>query len=264
MARLDTARRRVHLSNSELAIATLLAMNADHAELADPEAPSHVAALEEAGALIDGRLVNWVDELVTVVAAPQLRILIETFVADEVVGHHAWATPSHGVLGTPEIEGGRWLSPIEPLLLPWAIARAVGLGRRPPSPVEGPLMLPASLLSNAHDWLASGNRERAEEVLRAVAGLTDTDRRAILDLCWWRRISWRATSLWASGEHEREVRTLTVVDGGDAGLWLSSLDDERASDPVVTLDPVRPSQVWQEILRLLPPAVPAGSGAPRS
>lgn len=55
-----------------------------------------------------------------------------------------------------------------------------------------------------------------------------------------------------------------MVDGGQAGLWLSSVDDEQASDPLVTLDPVRPSQVWQEILSLLATTTTSGSGAARS
>ncbi len=149
-------------------------------------------------------------------------------------------------------------------MLPWAIARAVGLGRRPPPPVEGPVVLPASLLGDAHDRLAAGDRAGADEVLGAGAGLNEAHRQAVLDLCWRRRLSWRATSLWASGEDQREVHTLTVVDGGEAGLWLSGIDDEQAADPVVTLDPVRPSQVWQQILSLLPTASTSGSGAPRS
>ncbi len=97
-----------------------------------------------------------------------------------------------------------------------------------------------------------------------MAGLDHAHRQAVLELCWRRRLSWRATSLWASGEDQREVRTLTLVDGGQGGLWLSSVDDEQAADPVVTLDPVRPSQVWQEILSLLPTTTTSGSGAARS
>ncbi len=52
-------------------------------------------------------------------------------------------------------------------MLPWAIARAVGLGRRPPAAVEGPVVLPASLLGDAHDRLAAGDRTGADEVLGA-------------------------------------------------------------------------------------------------
>jgi hypothetical protein len=66
-----------------------------------------------------------------------------------------------------------------------------------------------------------------------------------------RRLSWRVTSMWASSPTYVVSSTLLVVDGGEGGLWISEVDGEDET-PSVTLQPSRPSEVWEELLRLLP------------
>src|SRR4051794_29002225 len=67
---------------------------------------------------------------------PKLRVTIEKFLAAEPVVEQAWATEREAVLGAVTRERRIELTPVEPSLLPWAIARAVGLGPREHRPRE--------------------------------------------------------------------------------------------------------------------------------
>lgn len=252
MAVLDTPRRRVRLSTAELGVASLLVVEPTHAELDQPEALECLTALEKARVVRDRQLAGWVAELVAVVVAPQLRIAIETFAAERVVTHSVWATPEHGVLGSPGIDGSVELSPVEPMLIPWAIARAVGLGARPAPARATPFLLPARVLDQSYALLDAGDRTAAATLLATDAGLDGGETDMLLELLRRRRMSWRASSRWAVREGEEQFRSVDVLDGGGSGLWFSSVDDHEAADPMVTLQPTRPGEVWRRIVRLMP------------
>jgi len=252
MVVLDTARRRVRLSPGELGVASLLVVDPTHAELDEPEARECLAALEEARVASERQLSGWVAELVAVVVAPQLRIAVETFVAERVVTHSIWATPRHGVLGSPGPDGALELSPVEPVLIPWALARAVGLGARPTPARTTNFVLPARVLDQAYTLLDSGDRTAAAELVTGDGQLASDDAETLLDLLSRRRMSWRASSRWALSETDEQFRSLDVLDGGGSGLWFSSVDDHEAADPLLTLQPTRPGQVWRRLVGLMP------------
>lgn len=252
MAAVDTPRRRVRLSAAELGVASLLVVEPTNAELDEPEGRECLAALEAARVVRNRQLAGWVAELVAVVVAPQLRVAIETFVAERVLTHSLWATPRHGVLGSPAPDGGVELSPVEPVMIPWAIARAVGLGARPTPARTTDFVLPARVLDEAYTLLDAGDRTAAAALLTADGGLDGGETDTLLDLLSRRRMSWRASSRWAITEDDEQFRSVDVLDGGGAGLWFSSVADHEAADPLVTLQPTRPGQVWRRIVGLMP------------
>lgn len=251
MALLDPPRARVRLGADELAVATVLLTQSNHDLLQTPDAREVLAGFERCGALVGGELVGYVAELVGVVAAPKLRILIETFRAEGPVVHQIWATERHGVVGVSEPEDVVELAPVEPALLYWEIARLVGLGARPPVGVEHTFSMPNATLEVVFAQLADGDAAAADATLQDETALTDDERRAFLVLLLDRRISWRASSVWTS-ERGRETRTMTVIDGGEAGLWLSRLEGEVSENPTVVLEPSRPSAAWRGLIELMP------------
>lgn len=251
MALLDPARARARLSSDELAVATVLLTQPDHDLLSTPDAREVLDELERSGALVDGQLVGYVAELVGVVAAPKLRIIVETFRAERLVVHQLWSTEHHGVVGVSEADGVLELAPVEPALLYWEIARLVGLGARPPVVVERSFSMPNSALEAVFGQLAGGDAAQADATLERETTLGAGERQAFLVLLLDRRISWRASSVWTS-ERGRETRTMTVIDGGDAGLWLSRVDGELGENPTIVLEPSRPSAAWRGLIELLP------------
>jgi len=251
VALLDPARARVRLASDELAVATVLLTQPDHELLQTPDAQQVLEELERVGALADGQLVGYVAELVGIVAAPKLRILLETFRAEQPVVHQIWATERHAVVGVSEPEDILELAPVEPALLYWEIARLVGLGARPPVVVERSFAMPNATLEGVFRQLAGGEAAEADATLQRETALSAEERQAFLVLLLNRRISWRASSVWTSGRG-RETRTMTVVDGGEAGLWLSRVEGDLGENPTIALEPSRPSVAWRGLIELLP------------
>jgi hypothetical protein len=240
VARLDIPRAALRLSDEELGVAVMLIAAPEHASLREPGSLAALAALEEAGVVSDGRIEGFPARLLAVVAAPKLRVTVESFFGLEARVEQAWATEREGVLGTVAGDGQIELSPVEPTLIPWAVARAVGLGPRE-LPGGGPLTVPAEELGTAAELLAAGDREGAATALGGFEG--------VLEVLTERRLSWRASSAWTAGDGERHLESVAVLDAGAAGLWLTRHEGEP---PIVHLEPVRPSAVWDRIVGLMP------------
>jgi hypothetical protein len=253
MAVLDPSRTAVELSHEELRDATALLAGGDHGAASRD-------ALVAAGVLRDGAIVPYVGRLLMVVAEPKLRIVVERFVAEHVIVEQVWATELIAVWGAEGRSGGMELRPVEPSLLPWEIMNAVGLGPRGRASVETTLRIAATTFEQATQLLAADDREAAEALLAAATRLDAAERGALLDLLLDRRSSWRASSVWTEASGPR-TEWVSVVDGGDSGLWLSTHEDDDGEDPVICLRPVPPSTVWHRLVALVPappdaPAVP--------
>jgi hypothetical protein len=151
----------------------------------------------------------------------------------------AWATEREGVWGVVAADGMIELTPIEPGLIPWAVARAVGLGPRdkPDSPA---LQAPAQVLGAAAEGGAA----------EALSELEPEVRERLLAILRERRLSWRATSVWSDSE-EQHVTSVAVLDAGVEGLWLTRHEGEPP-DTIVHLEPVAPSEVWERVVSLMP------------
>jgi hypothetical protein len=247
VATLDASRTALLLSDEELGAAVMLLAAPDHPSLAEPSSRAAVESLECAGVVADGRVQGYPARLLAVVAAPKLRITIEKFAAGEPVVEQAWATEREGVLGVVTADGRVELTPVEPSLLPWAIARAVGLGPRE-RPHEDELVVEAEALGLAAEALAAGDEDAAAA---ALASFDPGVREVLPAVLRERRLSWTATSSWAAADGEPRLSSVAVLDAGAEGLWLTRHEGEPP-DTTVHLQPVPPSVVWERIVALMP------------
>jgi EspG family len=247
VARLDVPRAALRLSDDELGVAVMLMVAPDHPSLAEPASRAVLATLEEAGLVVDGRIEGFPARLLAVVAAPKLRVTVEMFVGVDTRVEQAWATEREGVMGTVAADGQIELSPVEPALLPWAIAREVGLGPRR-MPERGAIAVPAEALGLAADRLAERDRDGAES---ALADLDGESAETLLALLTERRLSWRASSAWTELGGDRRVESVAVLDAGVEGLWLTRHEGDPDS-PTIHLEPVPPSVVWDRVVDLMP------------
>ena len=243
MAEVDLARRCLRLTGAELEAALTSGGSA-------PPAPRQPLLALDTGGHAREPNPPWVEELLAVVARPALRVVVETAVAGHLAVYSLWATPKQAVTATPASDGVVELALIDPLLLPWTIAQLVGLGRRPPPPPVAPLRLPASLLDTVEEQVTAG--QAVDGALMAAQGLDQAQQAALVRLFQRRRVSWRASSVWAGTDGQQQTSNLAVLDGGEAGLWRVQVPDTEDPDPVFTLEPVRASMIWRGIVGLLP------------
>lgn len=246
MATLDIPRAALVLSDAELGAAVMLMAAPEQPLLAEPASQEAVGALREAGMLDEaGRPSGYPARLLATVAAPKLRVAVESYFAGQSRLEQAWATETEGVLGGVTVDGRIELSPVEPSLLPWAIARWVGFGPRAHGDREA-LDVPGVAFSSAEEALEAGDEDAARAALEGVAG-----GERVLELLRLRRLSWRATSSWSdqAGDH---VASVAVLDAGTAGLWLPEPRGEDPATALLHLEPVAPSAVWERIVALMP------------
>jgi len=266
VARLDPSRTAVELDEDELAVVGLLLTEPGDRRLKKRKAQAIVSELERAGVVADGGIPEgYVARMMAVIDQPQLRVLVERF-ANEApqVGPFAGVRDEFGVWCEKTRDGTTEFTPIEPMLIPWSVARAVGLGPRPDPAHDGELELRGAVIQLLLDRLAKQDTAGAERELERLTDLDETERRIVLKLFLERRLSWRAFSVW---EEDGEPQTIgvSVIDGGESGLWFSSWDqhEPRPSDQtVVRLEPTSPSAVWDRVVGLVPLAAPAGMNGP--
>jgi hypothetical protein len=245
MAVLDPSRTTVELSSDELEAAAALLTG----EISDAVA---LEALEAAGVVRNGAIVPYVGRFLMVVAEPKLRIVVERYIAERVVVDDVWAIERLAVWGSEVRGGGTELRPVEPPLLPWEIMRAVGLGPRARPAIDTTLRIPATALAEVERLLAADDREAALALLADATELGATEREVLVDVLLGRRSSWRASSIWTDVGGQRS-ESVSVIDGGDGGLWISTAEGD-AEHTVVCLRPVLPSTVWHHLVRLVPGA----------
>ena len=213
-----------------------------------------VEELERAGVLVDGQLEGYAARMMAVIADPQLRVMIERFAAGAPqYGPFAAVRDEFGVWAEKTREGTTEFTPVEPSLVPWAVATAVGLGPRPEPELGRTLELHASALQLALDRLAEQDVGSAGRELELATDLDEVERSLLCAILLQRRLSWRAFS--TSGESL--VASVAVIDGGEGGLWLSEHVDPESADPVVRLEPTTSGAVWERIVALVPVSVPS-------
>lgn len=251
MAVLDAARRLVTLSHRELAAATVVAGNGGGDQLRADLRPD-MAALEEAGAVVDGSLVPAVAEIVGVVSRPQLRVTLETFVAATVVLHAAWATPDVAVVGRSVADDSLEYSVTDPVSLPFALAALVGLGRRPTAG-GGTLTASVESLDAAAAPAENGELDEARDRL-AHHGVPTPTAGVLAGVLSARRLTWRASGVWMDEAGAVHTASVTVVDAGEAGLWRCEVEGGGQDGPgaAVSLRPMAPSHAWRALTDLLP------------
>lgn len=248
MAALDPSRTALELDEVELTAANLLLTAPTDPLLETAKARQAVAQLERAGIAENGVIGGYPARLLQVILAPVLRVVVERFAGGGTQRDVAAATDEAGVWGESRAHGRTEFTPIEPSLIPWAVARTVGLGPRERAAWDGPIELSASALETALSFLAAGEPERADEELAASTSLDDDGRAVLVALLVQRRLSWRTVSVWEDGAGEQHMSSIAVVDGGDGGLWFSEHLHTDRDDPTIRLRPADPSDVWDQIV----------------
>lgn len=154
--RLDTIRRRAVLDDAALAVGCPLAVEPEHDALGRPGALKPRAALEAAGALLDGRPTDWLAALLEVVARPDFRASVEMHAEGQlVVTAAAWGRGERLVLGQVA-DGGTELSALEPVHLPWIVAREVALRPYPEPRCNEPITVGVKQIEAAQLALDAG------------------------------------------------------------------------------------------------------------
>ncbi len=228
MATLDPRSRRAYLDEAELAAAVLLLVAPEDPTLEGEDAREAVARLVDAGGVRDGKLEAWLVELVAPIARPELRALAESHSGGQLwVVASAWMAAPGGTLGTLAEGSKSELAPLDPALLPSALAREVGLAPRSVPGSREPLLACISDVEQAE-------RERGHDPLGRLMAQ--------------RRCSWRVTVT-----NVVETRSLAVVDGGPQGYWLCELADAELEQ--VRLVPAASDEVASRLLALFAPTV---------
>jgi hypothetical protein len=176
---------------------------------------------EELGRLDDISAESSRDVLLSVVRRPQLRIIVERFPYDDTRFVYLFAVPTLGVVGRVH-DDALELEPSEPYLLPFELARLVGLRtssrpRNSSCPKEVPL---ADLEATMHARFP----------------------------CGW--LSWRVDSCWVDREDARHSSELIVADAGPAGSVRIERNPERPD--TVSMCALTSREIWTDILGLFP------------
>ncbi len=261
MASLDPSRSAVEVDELELTVANLLLNSPDDELLATANARKGLRKLEKARIANDGVIDGYPAMLLRVVLQPELRLLLERFASDEPLREFAYVAGGVGVWGEAKAGASSEFTPIEPELIPWQVARSVGLGPRPRSRRLEPLEFRALTLDGALAHIAAGDLDAAAAKLGADPGIDDTGRNVLMELLLLRRLSWRAVSMWTTEDGEKHAEGVAAIDGGDAGLWLSDRTSDATDKAVIRLEPTESSVVWDRIVNLVPYPVGTDAGA---
>lgn len=250
--RLDTVRRRVVLDDAALAVACLLAVEPEHDALGRPGSREPRAALEAAGALLDGRPTDWLAALLEVVAKPNFRTSVELHAEGQlVVTAAAWGRGERLVLGQVA-DGGTELSALEPVHLPWIVAREVALRPYPEPRCNEPITVGVKQIEAAQLALDTGDAQRAAAALGDVAA-------EALPLLRDRNSSWRVTASFADDGGETVTRSLAALDAGPHGLYLTEAVELQDGSPAVRLEPANAEIVVEALLALFVPESPVAA-----
>jgi hypothetical protein len=240
VATADIARRKLRLGGDELAAVAALGTGNGR-----PSADANrllAQSLRGAGVTPDGRLAGWVDELLTVVARPALRLVVEMFTADRPTVS-VWATPAVAVVGEPAADGDTELTTVELVTVPYVITLFVGLRRRPRPPGREPIRISAAEFA-ALERSVADSPAGPDGPAGAITRESDP---ALVDMLRRQRASWRIESVWVDGSGRRTTKTLHVVDADEAGLWRL-----QVQDATLVFTPSSAGDTWRHIIGLLP------------
>jgi hypothetical protein len=256
MAAVDLEAGRVRLNDRELAAAVMLATEPGSPKLKETVLMAEVDRLAEAGLVKEGVLDAALADLVQVVARPQLRLLLERASPEGLSAFVVWATPKSAVVAVPvpdQPESADYAA-MEPAALPLTLFGLAQVGRRPAPKRPGSITITVADLDAASKAAEAKDADGIEAALQK-AGLEEPWRAALKRLMLERERSWRLAGGWSDAKGKKHLGSLTVIDGGQAGLWRVQVpEDADPQDPAVpiTLTPVAPSTVWKELLALLP------------
>jgi hypothetical protein len=255
VAYVDPTRTRFRLTDMELAAAGLAAGYSAGAASATPETAEALSALSAAGLYNDDTI------------DPQLELLVETLTASfvdiaiEVVGlgratHLAWTTDGLAVVGIDVGEDQREYLIVDPVLLPWTLATAIGLGARRTDAPRTVMELPSSTLDWVIECLALADHATIET--RLTEELDASVAEQLLGVLGSWRASWRASSRLTRESEPDVAAQIAIIDTDLAGYWRTQATTDSDLGATVTLAPIAPSEVWEYLQRLIPGLVEEG------
>jgi hypothetical protein len=221
--------RSADLRAPAAAVEVLLAGGADALErLAEEDR----AALEAAGALVDGSRHEQLELARATVAEPVVTLRLERGERRASI----WMRGDTAVLVHPLAGADARLVLVSPPLLVDALVRLNDVGPRPRAPRPVRIALGAGALAEA---LAARDASRA--------GLADPEVAAVLaDVVAGLREHWRVTASWEPSEGSLDGRTVEVLDTA-SGYWMAIPDGDR-----VELWPTTPSAVYRALCSIFP------------
>ena len=248
MAKLDPSRTALELTDEELA-----AVGALMTGTAEPPR-ALVEELERAGVVDGGRLEGYAARMMEVIGDPELRLMIERLAGGPLqYGPFAAVRDEFGVWAETTREGTTEFTPIEPSLVPWAVASAVGLGPRAEPTSRGRSSSGLPRLQLALDRLAELDSSPQCGSSSWPPTSTSSSAKLLCALLLQRRLSWRAFS--TSGGLAGRPRSPSST-AARAGFWFSEhLDPESAIRS--SAQPTTAGAVWERIVALAPVPVPA-------
>ncbi|MGI8938873.1 MAG: ESX secretion-associated protein EspG [Iamia sp.] len=201
------------------------------------------AALDEAGLIVDHAPAPTVAHILQIIDAPYLEIVIETFVVSEVRAHDIAVRPEGAVLRRLTPDGQVEMHAIDLRDLVPRLCRWLGVGPRPDPDCDHPIVVPVDVLPAVASTESEIDGTDGVAALEA-AGLDHDDAETAVLVVLERRVSWRATAVWAAGPDTAGSRDLTVIDGGRMGWWFADPDPDAGT---VTLLPTSAAAVARRL-----------------
>lgn len=244
----DPTRTRFRLTEKQLAAAAVISRQPD-----EPRTAPEFGQLADAVLVTDDGLDPQLELLLDVLTVAPVEITIEVQGAGEAI-HLAWADHDAAVVAVDVGAGVHEYQLVDPVLLPWTLALAAGVGARPHEPRQR-ITLPQDVVEAAHDQVTGGDDPTGTLAEHLPAEATAE----VVELLRQRRATWRATSRRPGDEGEPDVATTTtVLDGGVAGYY--TLD---ATGGQVTLTPAAPSEIFERLHHLVPGLLTDGTEKPQ-
>jgi hypothetical protein len=245
MARFDPSRGLLELNDDELGAASALVMVPDAKFLRKRKAREYLDRLEAAGVTVNRELQGNALPIVSVLAEPNIRMMVERFESGGTQRDFAAVKGEYGIWGEPTQNGNEFRL-IEPEHIAQAMSDAVGLGPRPEPSLSEPVGLHSSVLQNVLSRLGVGDLAEANAVLEAES-MDSEKRKVLIKLLRDRKLSWRASSVWKDGMGADRACVVAVMDGGESGLWISEHFDVASKSPSVRLSPTDPGAVLEQL-----------------
>lgn len=214
-------------------------------------------ALREAGLVVNGALAPVVAHILGIVDAPYLDVVIERFVEGGVGVHDVAVRPEGAVLRRRTTGGDH--TEMHAINLRDLVPRLCGhleIGPRPEPGCDHPVVVPVDVLPAVAAAPGPVDGDDGVAALEA-AGLTPDDARTAVLVVLERRVSWRVTTVWATGPGTTASRDLTMIDSGPMGWWFVDTDTDTDPDAgTVTLTPTAAPAVARrlgDLIAQIPP-----------
>jgi hypothetical protein len=217
------------------------------------EAMRHeVAQLEANGYVREGVLAPWVARSLTLLLAPDLHAeaIVTTPTGTSVT--QVWARVDAAIIGQIDQRGWVHVAPLDPQSLAWTMRTVVGLTDRIDSAVATRETIDPDRLARFEEALAAGDHRYAHDMVTAGEHHGGEELAIMAALASPERRTWRVTARWTSPTGV-ELRWLSALDAGCAGLWCSGASVKSTAGEAAPLIATSTAELWNHLIATLPP-----------